>query len=69
MRTYDSYNWQQLNYMLNICYLFFLILPAIFWHFPEDDQSILIEKLSCNHQFFSELIPTQFENFTWCHRK
>ena len=22
---------------------------------PEDDQSILIEILSCNHQFFSEL--------------
>ena len=24
---------------------------------------------SCNLQFFSELITTQFENFTWCHLK
>ena len=26
---------------------------------PEDDQSILLETLSCNLQFFSELITTQ----------
>ena len=26
---------------------------------PDDDQSILIETLSCNLQFFPELIPTQ----------
>ena len=36
---------------------------------PEDDQSILIKTSSCNLQFFSELFTTQFENFTWCHRK
>ena len=31
--------------------------------YTEDDQSILIETLSCNLQFFSELITTQLRDF------
>ena len=51
----------------NICNILINI-----WKLTEDDQSILIETSSCNLQFFSELITTNYysiENFTWWHRK
>ena len=46
------------------------VSTSTLWSSSGDDQSILIETLSCNLQFISELlITTQFENFTWCHCK
>ena len=46
-----------------------LISFTISKHSPEDDQSILIEASSCNHQFSRTNYYSKDNLFTWCHRK